>query len=101
MLMSTPYKASVAAASHRRAPALGSSSCVHQGRGALALHHPRSSYHSQATAPGRRSVAVQALVLPPLVPLAARLITSGVLFYASMNWVLYRGARKDVSFSEN
>lgn len=40
----------------------------------------------------RGPVQVQAFAL---IPLAARLVTAGVLFYASMNWVYYRGTRKD------
>ena len=43
----------------------------------------------------RGPVAVRAL-LPGFVPLVARAVTAGVLFYASMNWVWYRGTRKDV-----
>ena len=37
----------------------------------------------------------QALSLPALVPIVARALTAGVLFYTSMNWVYYRGTRKD------
>lgn len=36
-----------------------------------------------------------------LVPLVARVITGGVLFYASMNWVYYRGMRKDAEKYED
>lgn len=43
----------------------------------------------------QRGVQTQALALPALVPIVARCVTAGVLFYASMNWVYYRGFRKD------
>lgn len=44
-------------------------------------------------------VRTQALALPALVPVVARALTAGILFYASMNWVYYRGMRKDVRLS--
>jgi hypothetical protein len=44
------------------------------------------------TAQRRGQVKVQAFAI---VPLVARAVTAGVLFYASMNWVYYRGMRKD------
>jgi hypothetical protein len=40
----------------------------------------------------RGQVQVQAFAI---VPMVARALTAGVLFYASMNWVYYRGFRKD------
>lgn len=45
----------------------------------------------------RSSTVTKAVILPPLVPIVARAITAGVLFYTSMNWVFYRGNRRDVS----
>ena len=42
----------------------------------------------------RGPARVNAMVLPPLVPVIARAVTAGVLFYASMNWVYFRGFRK-------
>lgn len=46
----------------------------------------------------RGQVQVQAFAI---VPLVARVITGGVLFYASMNWVYYRGMRKDAEKYED
>ena len=46
----------------------------------------------------RGPVQVQAFAI---IPLAARLVTAGVLFYASMNWVYYRGYRKDAEKAIN
>ncbi|GAB4818407.1 hypothetical protein N2152v2_005453 [Parachlorella kessleri] len=43
----------------------------------------------------RNRLSVQAFALQPLVPILARAVTAGVLLYASMNYVYYRGMRKD------
>lgn len=59
---------------------------------------PRRRVGPTVTRHRQRVVRTQALALPALVPVVARALTAGILFYASMNWVYYRGMRKDVSF---
>ena len=41
----------------------------------------------RAPASRRGGVAVQAVALPPLLPLAARTVAAFFVFYSSMNWV--------------
>jgi len=61
---------------------------------------PRRRVGPTGTRHRQRVVRTQALALPALVPVVARALTAGILFYASMNWVYYRGMRKDVSHCE-
>jgi type II secretory pathway component GspD/PulD (secretin) len=50
---------------------------------------------SASTIRRQLNTPVQA-ALPALVPIIARTVVAGVLFYSSMNYVLYRGTRRDV-----
>lgn len=56
-----------------------------------------STPYTRSTAGQRRAPTVPIVAsLPALLPLVAKAATAGILFYASMSWVFYRGTRKDV-----
>ena len=62
----------------------------------LPIRHNSKSFSTSRTAPKRRAPTVPIVAsLPALLPLVAKAATAGILFYASMNWVFYRGTRKD------
>jgi len=67
-------------------------------RNAASLLSPSKATMSSKPLQRRGQVQVQAFAL---VPLVVRVITGGVLFYASMNWVYYRGMRKDAEKYED
>lgn len=62
----------------------------------LPFRHKSKHFSTSHTAPNRRAPTFPIVAsLPALLPLVAKAATAGILFYASMNWVFYRGTRKD------
>lgn len=90
-------------------PVLSSSACLSQAgfhhrrqervvsaRSRVGFRALRSTSFSRFQRDNRCRLQVKAFSLPNLVPILARALTAGVLFYATMNWVYYRGTRKTV-----